>query len=127
MRCQPANPHRPRATRCKLDSLLRPAVPRSRCISSFEDRHLQPAERGVEKAPKGTQQDDHLRGLRSRCEQTAMSGRNARKAPAPLRVLVIAVCVYVACTVAMLRRVAPPLVLQALIAMCFEPGHHPGG
>ena len=83
--------------------------------------------RVVEKAPKGTQQDDDLRGLRNRCEQTAMSGRIARNAPAPLRVLVFAVCVHFACTVAMLCRVAPPLVLQALIAMCFEPGHHPGG
>ena len=56
-----------------------------------------------------------------------MRGRFARNAPAPLRVLVFAVCVHVACTVAMLRRVAPPLVLQALNAMCFEPGHPPGG
>ena len=83
--------------------------------------------RVVEKAPKGTQQDDDLRGLRSRCEPTAMSGRIARNAPAPLRVLVFAVCVHFACTVAMLCRVAPPLVLQALNAMCFEPDHPPDG
>ena len=127
MSCQPAHPHFPRATRGALNALLRPTVPRSRCISSFEDRDLHPAERVVEKAPTGTQQDDDLRGLRSTCEQTAMSGRIARNAPAPLRVLVFAVCVHVACTVAMLCRVAPPLVLQALNATCFEPGHPPGG
>ena len=40
-----------------------------------------------------------------------------------LRVLVFAVCVHVACTVAMLCRVAHPLVLQALNEMCLEPGH----
>ena len=53
MRCQPANSHRPRATRGKLDSLLRPVVPRSRCISSFQDRDLQPAERrNVQELPR---------------------------------------------------------------------------
>ena len=56
-----------------------------------------------------------------------MSGRIARNAPAPLRVLVFAVCVHFACTVAMLCRVAHPLVLQALNEMCLEPGHPPGG
>ena len=63
VRCQPANSHRPRATRGELDRLLRPAVPRSRCISSFQGRDLQPAERGVEKASKDLQQDDDIRGL----------------------------------------------------------------
>ena len=61
--CQPAHPHFPRATRGALNALLRPAVPRSRCISPFEDRDLHPAERGVVKAAKDTQQDDHLQGL----------------------------------------------------------------
>ena len=35
--------------------------------------------------------------------------------------------VHFACIVAMLCRVAPPLVLQALNAMCFEPDHPPDG
>ena len=71
MSCQPAHPHFPRATRGALNALLRPAVPMSRCISPFEDRDLHPAERGVVKAAKDTQQDDHLQGLRNRCERRA--------------------------------------------------------
>lgn len=108
--CQPAHPHFPRATRGALNASLRPAVPRSRCISPFEGPTSSSSRRVVEKAPKGTQHDDDLRGLRSRCEQMAMSGRIALNAPAPLRVLVFAVCVHFACTVAMLCGVAPPLV-----------------
>ena len=100
--CQPAHPHFPRATRGALNASLRPAVPRSRCISPFEGPTSSSSRRVVEKAPKGTQHDDDLRGLRSRCEQMAMSGRIALNAPAPLRVLVFAMCVHVACTVAML-------------------------
>ena len=84
MSCQPAHPHFPRATRGALNALLRPAVPRSRSVSPFEDRDLHPAERVVVMAAQDTQQDDDLRGLRNRCEQTVMSGRIARNAPAPL-------------------------------------------
>ena len=58
--CQPAHPHFPRATRGALNALLRPAVPRSRCISPFEDRDLHPAERVVVMAAQDTQQDDDL-------------------------------------------------------------------
>ena len=58
--CQPAHPHFPRATRGALNALLRPAVPRSRIVSPFEDRDLHPAERVVVMAAQDTQQDDDL-------------------------------------------------------------------
>ena len=58
-------------------------------------------------AEKDTQLADHPRGLRSRCELLAMSGQVARNAPAPVRVLVFAMCVHVACTVRMRYSIAP--------------------
>ena len=53
MSCQPAHPHFPRATRGALNALLRPAVPRSRSVSPFEDQDLHPAERVVVMAAEG--------------------------------------------------------------------------
>ena len=64
-------------------------------------------------AAKDTQLADHPRGLRSRCELLAMSGQVARDAPAPVRLLVFAMCVHVACTVRMRYSSPVSLVWQA--------------
>ena len=70
MSCQPAHPHFPRATRGALNALLRPAVPRSRSVSTFEDRDLHPAEQGVVMAA----QDTHSRTITFKAFEAAASG-----------------------------------------------------
>ena len=78
-------------------------------------------------AAKDTQLADHPRGLRSRCELLAISGQVARNAPAPMRVLVFAMCVHAACTVRMRYSSPISLVWQAWSATSSTSDQDAGG